>query len=74
MKLSILLILLVLSAPFLRAQESRPAIQVLHVDENIRIDGALTEESWFQADSIYEFKAVEPVVNLTPSQQTVTGF
>ena len=72
MKLTILLIILALSAPFLRGQESRPAIQVLQVDENIRIDGSLAEEIWYQADSIYEFRAVEPVVNATPSHKTVT--
>lgn len=71
MKQAFLSFVLILSSTVLHGQENRPHIKTLNIEENIRIDGTLTEEVWYQADSIYTFWMVEPVVNSTPTYTTV---
>ncbi len=57
-------------AAFGQATE-KPSIAGISTSQPIRVDGILDEEVWGSADSITSLFMVEPVVNGTPSFQTV---
>ncbi|TFH25780.1 MAG: hypothetical protein E4H10_08830 [Bacteroidia bacterium] len=49
----------------------RPVIKSTSTDQAVRVDGWLHEEDWAMADSITALYMLEPVVNGTPSFQTI---
>jgi hypothetical protein len=64
-------LLLALLSQITLAQSTRPQVNTILTEENIRLDGNLTEECWFKTDSIVSFTMVEPVINSTPTYKTV---
>jgi len=49
----------------------RPSIRSTSTDQAVRLDGRLDEAEWISADSITALYMIEPVVNGTPSFQTI---
>jgi hypothetical protein len=64
-------ILAILSLNAFGQAGDRPVITSTSTDEAMKVDGRLDEADWTRADSITTLYMVEPVVNGTPSFQTV---
>ncbi len=52
-------------------EADRPTIACISAHQPIRVDGWLNEQDWSRADSITSLTMVEPVVNGSPSFQTI---
>jgi len=52
-------------------ETEKPSLACITTYQPVRVDGWLNEEDWSRADSITALSMVEPVVNGTPSFQTI---
>ena len=65
------LIIVLFSFHAIGQEAYRPTIACITAHQPLRMDGWLNEEEWSGADSITSLYMVEPVVNGTPSFQTI---